>query len=232
MCVHRSTCVRVCLHVTDNPIFIYDTSALPAKSNKRSARTTKSADISGRRKRRQLPRCGKLRYQLSVFDSAQFRPLGIRAPRFPTLRRRKIRLARWEGGGGQRTIQIMICRVIHDEPHYSSPRSSPRPIGTLSRASSLQQRGVPIDPVRYRANLSCNVGSFRVNFPAIKTGNVRNCGEIAAYLPPPLSPPFAEISTRSEHAAFIIDRVTSTSTLNQVTSRRISGAFRSLPNYA
>lgn len=128
----------------------------------------------------------------------------------------------------------------HDSP--SNPRRAslqfasefPRPIGTLSHRRH-RYNNVACQSIRpISRELKLQRGSFRVNFPAIKTGNVRNCGEIAVLrLPPaPFSTElFARISMSGP--AFIIDRVTSTSTLTKW--RRVvelTPAFRLLPNYA
>jgi len=103
----------------------------------------------------------------------------------------------------------------HDLP--SNPRRAslqfasefPRPIGTLSHRRH-RYNNVACQSIRpISRELKLQRGSFRVNFPAIKTGNVRNCGEIAAA-------PFLRRAFRQDFdagPAFIIDHVTSTSTL-------------------
>lgn len=102
------------------------------------------------------------------------------------------------GKSKDRAIEIMIYQVIPDEPHYSLPSSFPRPIGTLSHRRH-RYNNVACQSIRpISRELKLQRGSFRVNFPAIKTGNVRNCGEIAAALSLHRSSIelFARISTR------------------------------------
>lgn len=116
----------------------------------------------------------------------------------------------------------MIYQVIPDEPHYSLPSSFPRPIETLSHRRH-RYNNVACQSIRpISRELKLQRGSFRVNFPAIKTGNVRNCGEIAVLQLPPFtvlpssfSPGFRRGAHRVYHRSryFHVDA-------NQVTSRR------------
>lgn len=125
----------------------------------------------------------------------------------------------------------------HDLP--SNPRRAslqfaskfPRPIETLSHRRH-RYNNVACQSIRpISRELKLQRGSFRVNFPAIKTGNVRNCGEIAVLQLPSSYRAFRQDFDAGP--AFIIDRVTSTSTLTKW--RRVAEltpAFRLLPNYA
>ncbi|TGZ50492.1 hypothetical protein DBV15_04228 [Temnothorax longispinosus] len=110
------------------------------------------------------------------------------------------------GRSKDRAFEIMIYRVIPDEPHYSLPLS-------FSDQSGLYHTGVIVTTTwranrsgRYRANLSCNVEAS-----GFSTG-------------------FRREGPRVYHRSryFHIDA-------NQVTSRRVAEltpAFRLLPNYA
>lgn len=120
------------------------------------------------------------------------------------------------------------------DPHYSLPQSYRGPIGTLSRRRH-RYNNVACQSIRpISRELKLQRGSFRVNFPAIKTGNVRNCGKIAIARPSHPHPHFPHCTFRRDFdaLAFIIDRVTSTSTLTKWRRVELTSAFRLLLNYA
>lgn len=121
----------------------------------------------------------------------------------------------------------------NDLPSNPRTRSSlqfaselPRPIGTLSRRRH-RYNNVACQSIRpISRELKLQRGSFRVNFPAIKTGNVRNCDEIAcrARPPPPLLPSRPpNLSPRFRRGARVYHRSRYFHVdANQVTSRRIN----------